>query len=65
MYLKPWTKKQIDHVVSQVDKTTIIIYDEQEEEDKKPSRQKLFSFFGSFYCVTHRLALEKNTSQTM
>jgi len=35
MYLKPWTKKQIDHVVSQVDKTTIIIYDEQEEEDKK------------------------------
>ena len=41
MYLKPWTKKQIDHVVSQVDKTTIIIYDEQEEEDKKPSRQKI------------------------
>jgi len=31
-----------------VDKTTIIIYDEQEEEDKKPSRQKLFSFLEAF-----------------
>ena len=38
--LKTMKIKQIDHVVSQVDKTTIIIYDEQEE-DEKPSRQKI------------------------